>query len=215
MAIVKENFLLKRILIGGFGTLTFIASHAQSAQKQMPWKAAIQSQRGYGMAEVCMGMTLRELMELPGTRVMLWTSNQWARNCEGSYAEWEHADFIARDGTRFGIGFRDFPGQEQRDDRFRVQSVALSMPVELEDFIQINATLVNRYHMASPPGHGFESEQEDWSVDGGGFTLRLNSRHREIPGISLLSMSIASEEYPVWLSTQPACAKPTKRLPKI
>lgn len=204
---------LRGVLLGTGLVAAALGVQGQEARPEA-WKEAIQGQRQYCMAEVCMGMSLKEVTAIPGTTFKPFPSNKWARNCDGDFRNWEMGEFFAKDGTRYSVGFRDFPGDEPKEDRFRVQSVALTQPLEWNDFRLLTIKIASRYGMRAPKGGGDFSDQE-WTKQGEGFTLKLNSMFSAPPKTSLISMSILSPQYPEWMSTQPLCARPKKPLPNV
>ncbi|KLD64093.1 hypothetical protein Y882_08395 [Dyella japonica DSM 16301] len=85
-------------------------------------------------------------------------------------------------GVAREVGFRDFPGDELPVSCFRVQSVALTQPLEWNDFRLLTVKVASRYEMRAPRGGGDFSEQK-WTKQGEGFTLRLNSMFSGTPKV--------------------------------
>ena len=205
---------MKRILLASIAGLFAVATQAQ-APVPSEWDAALKAEQHYCMADVCLGMSLKEVSSIPGTHLTLFTSNTWGRNCEGSYGEWDHGTLVAKDGTEYGIGFRDFPGDASQEDRYRVQSIALTMPLEKGEEVELALKLIDRYKMQNTPWKGIDKDDAQYNVAGQGFTVRLNAMFQEKPHTSLFVLGAFSELYPQWMKSQPKCFKPTKPLPKL
>jgi len=205
---------MKRILMAGIAGVFAVATHAQ-APAPSEWDAALKAEQHYCMDDVCLGMTVKEVSNLPGTHFTLLEGNKWGRNCEGSWADWDHGELIAKGGTKYGIGFRDFPGEASQEDRYRVQSISLTMPFEKQELQLLSATLADRYQMTNEPGKGLDSDDQEYNFEGQGFRVRLNAMFYPKPHTSLLVLGAFSEIYPQWMKSQPKCFKPTKPLPKL
>lgn len=51
------------------------------------------------MGEICLGMTLAEVEQIPGTSAQDWELNKWERNCLSSFANSATVGFTGKDGT--------------------------------------------------------------------------------------------------------------------
>lgn len=205
---------MKRILMAGIAGLFAVAVQAQAPTKG-EWVGALKAERHYCMSEVCLGMSVKELSNIPGTHFTLLEGNKWGRNCEGSWADWDHGELIAKDGTKYGIGFRDFPGDAPQEDRYRVQSISLTMPLEKGEMVELALKLIDRYQMKNTPWKGIDKDDAEYNVEGQGYKVRLNAMSYEKPHTSLLVLGAFSELYPAWMKGQPLCYKAEKPLPKI
>lgn len=181
--------------------------------QQGDWRSALEEMRRYCMAEICIGMSVHEVASLPRGQLEIWSTADWARNCTGSYAHWNHAYFTSKDGTKFNVGFRDYPGPEEEKKRFRVQSIAVYLEVTRGELNDLRETLTARYGM-QPAGNSVAPLQE-WKTSAPLFDATVSTSFADPPKRSLLLLSAKSDRYPEWLRTQPACHSERRPLPKL
>lgn len=191
-----------------FAVLPF---YSTAGTPEPEWVAATDAMRSYCMAEICLGMSVDELSRIPGGTLKLWKSNQWTRNCTGTYANWALADFISKDGTKFLVGFRDFPGSAETNLRFRVQSVSVYFEATQSEFELLREKITSRYSML----HTGNSTFQEWSVTTPYFNAGVDASFKQIPGKSMLLLSAKVDRYQDWMREQPACKGRNPALPSI
>ncbi len=194
--------------------LAFAAFPSHSSSNSQEWTVAVSAMRNYCMAEICLGMSVDDVSRVPDGTMTLWKSSQWERNCTGTYANWAHADFIAKDGTKLLVGFRDFPGSEDTNNRFRVQSVSIYLEVTPSELGSLIERITSRYSMQSRANEAI-APIEEWSTSGPYFDVVLNSSFKYIPGKSLLGLSAKVDRYPDWMRTQPECDGQNQKIPNL
>lgn len=194
--------------------LAFAAFPSHSSSNSHEWATAVSAMRDYCMSEVCLGMSVDDVSRIPGGTMTLWKSSQWERNCSGTYANWAHADFITKDGTKLLVGFRDFPGSDDTNHRFRVQSVSIYLEVTPSELGSLIETITSRYSMQSRDNEAI-APIEEWHVSNQNFDVVLNSSFKYIPGKSLLVLSAKADRYPDWMRAQPECNGQNPKLPNL
>lgn len=199
-------------LFATFLAFAAIPSHASSNSHE--WSEAATAMRNYCMSEVCLGMSVDDVSRIPGGTMTIWKSSQWERNCSGTYANWAHADFVTKDGTKLLVGFRDFPGQNDTNHRFRVQSVSIYLEVTPSEIGSLIERITSRYSMQSRENESI-APIEEWYVSDRYFDVVLNSSFKYIPGKSLLVLSAKADRYPDWMRAQTECSHQNQKVPNL
>lgn len=195
-------------------TLLLATTSLYARAEQDEWRAALDRMRVYCMAEVCLGMSIEEVMALPGGHLEMWGVAKGLRNCTGSYGEWDPAYYISKDGVKFDLGFRDFPGSEEVKKRFRVQSISLYIEATREELNELRGQLTIRYGMQNFSKSKIASLDE-WRVINQHFDAIVFTGFSPSPKKSLLGLYAKADKYSDWLQAQPACREKRQPLPKL
>lgn len=190
-------------------------AYAQTIDYDHEWRSVVGIVKDRNcMGDVCLGMTLREVESLPGS-VKRWSSSRWERNCTGVFSESPTISYTDTRGSEFNVGFFDFPGEEQIEERFRVRSVSIYVQATRSELLQMAESLASRWTM-------FESNEDvpqntrHWHQVGGGvFTTELTAMLYNLPRKSLLILNLRLPRYPDWMRSQPACRGVNAPLPRL
>lgn len=196
-----------------FSAILITLSTFNAQAEESDYNQGIKEIRTYCMAEVCLGMSIKEVSDLPGGRLEMWNTAKGTRNCSGSYAEWDYSHYTTRDGVRLSVGFRDFPGTEPATTRYRVQSISTSLEATEDELREISRTLRSRYKMRYPSI--INQTREEWNVSTTFFDVSLHVFYSQPPKNSSLILSAKADTYPEWLRSQPSCSKAKPPLPKL
>lgn len=206
---------MKKLVVEMVATCLAGSAWADDRKQDMEWQVATTAMKDlYCMGEVCLGMTREEVENIPGATVVDWNSNQWERNCSGSFGNSTIMEFTGRDGTKFNVGFFDFPGDAPIQQRFRVRSVSLYVEATRSEFDGLMGELVDRWNM----GPGDDSRTPGiavYSHPSALFTAELFGSFAYLPKRSLISLNAKMDRYPDWLRGQPACQGQNPALPKL
>ncbi|MBJ6983964.1 hypothetical protein [Luteimonas sp. MC1750] len=200
---------VQRVLSSVVLTASLIVSTSASAQSQerreqladFANKALASS---FCMGDVCLGMSLADVIALPG-RSVEHEYNKWERNCTADLTKSNGLYYISVDGTQFNVSFRDMPGAGDTQQRARVGGISLYHAATRRELDELIEPLLNRW-IVSPAEDTGELGFDHWTRPTEFFTLHFRVSHEQPPRRSLMSLSATLPDYRDMLRGQTACA---------
>lgn len=166
--------------------------------------------RGYCLADVCLGMTIRELEKVEGGTLVLYKQPPPERNCNGRPEETISGKFTARDGQVFQVWFRDHPGRESSHDRYRLSSAEVTLNLSTYQFNHVRIGLTTRFGFASSDIWKTGTSSQWSNTLPSGIVLGLLALG--VPSPNRLNLFWFHPSYAAWMGSQAECQKAIPRL---